>query len=227
MIYKWGKACRVTTDGWWSWSKGKCAMRLLSNETLLESYYRAVDLKLDREFINLLLAEIERRNLKVNNTKGAWCSMRIRALRQDIIPAIHWTRPETIHGMLDIRTRVCRRNPWTPHRHGSSPDLRCPGRGNRARAYPWTFQDPGPDDRNADRWAPPYRNRCISDTVLTWWWSTPSPDSAASMPIPPLTINRMHPTFARSVPDHTAEIDHKCTAQPVPRPFVHSYKKRC
>jgi developmental checkpoint coupling sporulation initiation to replication initiation len=46
-------------------------MRLLSNETLLESYYRAVDLKLDREFINLLLAEIERRNLKVNNTKGA------------------------------------------------------------------------------------------------------------------------------------------------------------
>jgi len=46
-------------------------MKLLSNETLLESYYRALDLKLDREFINLLLAEIERRNLQVKVTKGA------------------------------------------------------------------------------------------------------------------------------------------------------------
>jgi len=46
-------------------------MKLLSNETLLESYYRALDLKLDREFINLLLAEIERRNLQGKVTKGA------------------------------------------------------------------------------------------------------------------------------------------------------------
>lgn len=46
-------------------------MKLLSNETLLESYYRAVDLKLDREFINLLLAEIKRRNLQVKVNRGA------------------------------------------------------------------------------------------------------------------------------------------------------------
>lgn len=46
-------------------------MKLLSNETLLESYYRAVDLKLDREFINLLLAEIERRKLQVKVNRGA------------------------------------------------------------------------------------------------------------------------------------------------------------
>jgi developmental checkpoint coupling sporulation initiation to replication initiation len=46
-------------------------MRLLSNENLLESYYRAVDLKLDREFINLLLEEIKRRNLQVNVNRGA------------------------------------------------------------------------------------------------------------------------------------------------------------
>jgi|HigsolmetaAR204D_1030405.scaffolds.fasta_scaffold00041_61 developmental checkpoint coupling sporulation initiation to replication initiation len=46
-------------------------MKLLSNETLLESYYRALDLNLDREFINLLLAEIKRRNLQVKVTKGA------------------------------------------------------------------------------------------------------------------------------------------------------------
>lgn len=46
-------------------------MKLLSNETLLDSYYRAVDLKLDHEFISLLLAEIKRRNLQVKVTKGA------------------------------------------------------------------------------------------------------------------------------------------------------------
>lgn len=44
---------------------------MLSNENLLESYYRAVDLKLDREFINLLLEEIKRRNLQVNVNRGA------------------------------------------------------------------------------------------------------------------------------------------------------------
>ena len=46
-------------------------MKMLSNESLLESYYRAVDLKLDREFINLLLAEIERRKLQVRVIRGA------------------------------------------------------------------------------------------------------------------------------------------------------------
>ncbi len=46
-------------------------MKLLNDESLLESYYRAVDLKLDREFIQLLWAEIERRNLQTKVTKGA------------------------------------------------------------------------------------------------------------------------------------------------------------
>lgn len=42
-------------------------MRLLSNEVLLESYYRALDLKLEREFIELLLSEIKRRKLHIPN----------------------------------------------------------------------------------------------------------------------------------------------------------------
>ncbi|RAV20351.1 sporulation histidine kinase inhibitor Sda [Paenibacillus contaminans] len=40
-------------------------MKLLSNELLMDSYLRAVDLKLDQDFINLLLKEIRRRNLHV------------------------------------------------------------------------------------------------------------------------------------------------------------------
>lgn len=40
-------------------------MRILSNETLIDSYLRAVDLKLEEDFIHLLLTEIKRRKLKV------------------------------------------------------------------------------------------------------------------------------------------------------------------
>lgn len=40
-------------------------MRTLSNETLLDSYFRAVNLQLDEDFIDLLLEEIKRRQLNV------------------------------------------------------------------------------------------------------------------------------------------------------------------
>lgn len=40
-------------------------MRLLSNETLLDSYVRAMELNLEKEFIDLLLMEIKRRKLNV------------------------------------------------------------------------------------------------------------------------------------------------------------------
>ena len=40
-------------------------MKCLSNETLIDSYLRALDLRLEEEFINLLLNEIKRRKLKV------------------------------------------------------------------------------------------------------------------------------------------------------------------
>lgn len=40
-------------------------MRTLSNEILLESYYRALALELEEEFIQLLLAEIRHRKLPV------------------------------------------------------------------------------------------------------------------------------------------------------------------
>jgi developmental checkpoint coupling sporulation initiation to replication initiation len=51
-------------------------MRLLSNEILIDTYYKAIDLKLDKDFIRLLMQEIKRRNLHVdkgldNITKGA------------------------------------------------------------------------------------------------------------------------------------------------------------
>lgn len=42
-------------------------MRLLSNEILIDSYFRALDLKLEREFIELLLMEIKRRKLHIPN----------------------------------------------------------------------------------------------------------------------------------------------------------------
>ncbi|SMG56836.1 developmental checkpoint coupling sporulation initiation to replication initiation [Paenibacillus aquistagni] len=38
-------------------------MALLSDELLVDSYYQAVQLNLDEEFIALLLAEIQRRGL--------------------------------------------------------------------------------------------------------------------------------------------------------------------
>ncbi|MFC0211320.1 sporulation histidine kinase inhibitor Sda [Paenibacillus chartarius] len=38
----------------------------MSNETLIDSYFKAIDLKLDEEFIRLLLAEIRRRRLHLD-----------------------------------------------------------------------------------------------------------------------------------------------------------------
>ncbi|MDF2722035.1 MAG: Sporulation inhibitor [Paenibacillus sp.] len=40
-------------------------MRTLSNEALVDSYFKAIDLKLDREFVMLLLAEIKRRKINI------------------------------------------------------------------------------------------------------------------------------------------------------------------
>lgn len=40
-------------------------MRLLSNELLIESYLRALELQLEKEFIDLLQTEIMERNLTV------------------------------------------------------------------------------------------------------------------------------------------------------------------
>jgi len=40
-------------------------MRLMSNEILIDAYFKAQDLKLDTEFINLLLNEIKRRKLNL------------------------------------------------------------------------------------------------------------------------------------------------------------------
>nr|WP_270884075.1 sporulation histidine kinase inhibitor Sda [Paenibacillus aestuarii] len=41
-------------------------MRQISDETLIDSYYKAIDLRLESDFLDLLLAEIKRRNLKLN-----------------------------------------------------------------------------------------------------------------------------------------------------------------
>ena len=41
-------------------------MRELSNETLIDSYYKAVHLQLEADFIQMLLEEIRRRNLRVS-----------------------------------------------------------------------------------------------------------------------------------------------------------------
>lgn len=40
-------------------------MWLLSNDLLVDSYYKAVDMKLEQDFIDMLLVEIHRRKLKV------------------------------------------------------------------------------------------------------------------------------------------------------------------
>ena len=40
-------------------------MKKLSDEMLIDSYYKAVHLKLEADFIQLLLAEIRRRNLRI------------------------------------------------------------------------------------------------------------------------------------------------------------------
>lgn len=44
-------------------------MTILDNDTLLESYYTAMQLDLEPEFIMLLLAEIRKRNLPINHQK--------------------------------------------------------------------------------------------------------------------------------------------------------------
>ncbi|WP_309122691.1 sporulation histidine kinase inhibitor Sda [Paenibacillus sp.] len=41
-------------------------MRGLSNESLIETYFKALDLELEQDFIKLLEQEIERRNLEVD-----------------------------------------------------------------------------------------------------------------------------------------------------------------
>ncbi|TBL71515.1 sporulation histidine kinase inhibitor Sda [Paenibacillus thalictri] len=41
-------------------------MRMISNEVLIDSYFKAIDLKLEDEFIKLLMDEIIRRQLKVS-----------------------------------------------------------------------------------------------------------------------------------------------------------------
>ena len=41
-------------------------MRMISNEVLIDSYFKAIDLKLEEEFINLLLDEIIRRQLNIS-----------------------------------------------------------------------------------------------------------------------------------------------------------------
>lgn len=41
-------------------------MRQISDETLIDSYYKALDLRLESDFVDLLLAEIHRRNLKLH-----------------------------------------------------------------------------------------------------------------------------------------------------------------
>ncbi|MCR8629882.1 MULTISPECIES: sporulation histidine kinase inhibitor Sda [Paenibacillus] len=40
-------------------------MRLMSNEILIDSYFKALNLKLEAEFIELLLEEIRRRKLNL------------------------------------------------------------------------------------------------------------------------------------------------------------------
>ncbi|UKS27525.1 sporulation histidine kinase inhibitor Sda [Paenibacillus sp. HWE-109] len=40
-------------------------MRQISDETLIDSYYKALDLRLETDFVDLLFAEIQRRNLKL------------------------------------------------------------------------------------------------------------------------------------------------------------------
>jgi developmental checkpoint coupling sporulation initiation to replication initiation len=41
-------------------------MRLMSNEVLIDSYFKALDLKLEVEFIRLLMDEIRRRKLNLD-----------------------------------------------------------------------------------------------------------------------------------------------------------------
>jgi developmental checkpoint coupling sporulation initiation to replication initiation len=42
-------------------------VRIISDETLIETYFKALDLQLDNEFIDLLFAEIKRRRLQLDS----------------------------------------------------------------------------------------------------------------------------------------------------------------
>jgi len=42
-------------------------MKTLSNEALIDCYLKATELKLDRDFLSLLLAEIKRRKLNIHS----------------------------------------------------------------------------------------------------------------------------------------------------------------
>lgn len=57
--------------------KDELPMAMLSDEMLLESYYMATELHLDREFIALLLAEIHRRNLNLQEVPNEFYSSTI------------------------------------------------------------------------------------------------------------------------------------------------------
>lgn len=41
-------------------------MRLISNEILVDSYFKAIDLKLEQDFVDLLLEEIRRRQINLD-----------------------------------------------------------------------------------------------------------------------------------------------------------------
>nr|WP_281891139.1 sporulation histidine kinase inhibitor Sda [Paenibacillus sp. YYML68] len=41
-------------------------MRLISNEILIESYFKAIEMKLEEAFVELLLQEIKRRKLNLD-----------------------------------------------------------------------------------------------------------------------------------------------------------------
>lgn len=43
------------------------SMRLLSNEALMETYYKAIDLQLEHDFIHLLVQEMKRRNIRLSS----------------------------------------------------------------------------------------------------------------------------------------------------------------
>ncbi|MDQ1912121.1 sporulation histidine kinase inhibitor Sda [Paenibacillus sp. GD4] len=45
-------------------------MKLISNEILVDSYFKAIDLKLEQEFVDLLLEEIKRRQINLDYYNG-------------------------------------------------------------------------------------------------------------------------------------------------------------
>lgn len=44
-------------------------MKLISNDILVDSYFKAIDLKLEEEFVALLLEEIKRRQINLEYYK--------------------------------------------------------------------------------------------------------------------------------------------------------------